>query len=140
MRDITITKQDGTKVEGGKAFEGTLVSIAAEPSANSNGTVFYRGTVQAEHNGVKQNLPVKIYQGTLDRADEADDKIEVGTKRLCTLEPWFNENGEQRFDIRLSHLYYTAADAKTIMDFFGIEQSEQSQVTHSELVADEKTS
>lgn len=140
MREITITKQDGTEVEGCYAFEGKLVSLSEKPSENSNGTVFYRGTVQADNNGVKQNLPVKIYQGTLDRADEADDKIEVGTKRLCTLEPWFNENGEQRFDIRLSHLYYTAADAKTIMDFFGIEKPAEPAKSQLELVADEKTS
>jgi len=122
MRTVTITKQDGSQKDVMR-FEGTVKSISAEPTANSNGTPFYRCTIQfADANGTERTLGARAFGGSVDRAIEEGNPIEAGKKFMCEAEPYVNAEGEPRLDLRVSHLTYRdAVTSEEMFGFFGMQ-------------------
>lgn len=122
MRKAPQTNQDGTTEEVVK-FEGTIRSISGEAvEFGSNNKIFYRATV--EFTDIKGNATVmgaRIYGGNVTKAEEEGTPIQVGDKRMCTMQTYQDAEGKDRYSITISHLRYTElVSFDEAMELFGM--------------------
>tara|TARA_R110002012_G_C11498552_1_gene597054 strand:- start:81 stop:521 length:441 start_codon:yes stop_codon:yes gene_type:complete len=122
MRNVTVTNTDGTTEEVVR-FEGTIRSISGEAVEFGNkGKIFYRATV--EFTDIKGNATVmgaRIYGGNVTKADEEGTPMQVGDKRMCTMQTYQDAEGKDRYSITISHLRYTElVSFDEAMEIFGM--------------------